>query len=310
MRCFVRRLLSLLVIPLLFLAACGDDGGSASGGLEGVTVEGETQSKPQVEFEDGYSVDNTEVETLVKGDGAKVGAEDVVTVDYVGINARNGEEFDSSWQSGQPATFSLGAGMITGFNKALVGQNVGSRIVAAIPPKDGYGSQGNPQAGIQGQDTLVFVIDIRDAAPSKAQGTAVDPPATLPHLATDQQDLPTQFHRTRQTEPKPSESAAYTVIKGDGDPVEAGQTVTLNYLGQIYPDGKVFDSSYGRSTASFPIGQGQPLPCFDELVGQTIGSRAILICTPDDGFGPKGNEQIGVKGDDTLVFAVDLLGAN
>jgi peptidylprolyl isomerase len=310
MRCFVRRLLSLLVIPLLFLAACGDDGGSAGSGLDGVTVEGKTQSKPKVEFEDGYSVGNTEVETLVKGKGAKVAEEDVVTVDYVGINGRNGEEFDSSWQGGQPATFSVGPGMITGFNKALIGQTVGSRIVAAIPPEDGYGSQGNPQAGIQGKDTLVFVIDIRDAAPSKAEGTAVDPPATLPHLATDQQDVPTQFHRTPQTEPKPSKSAAYTVIKGDGDPVEAGQTVTLNYLGQIYPDGKVFDSSYGRSTASFPIGQAQPLPCFDELVGQTVGSRAILVCTADDAFGTKGNPQIGVKGDDTLVFAVDLLGAS
>ena len=314
----MRRLLVLLVLPLLLLTACGGGQDGASGqagedsgaGLAGVSVEGDTESKPQVEFDNGYSVEATQVETLVEGDGEKVGAEDVVTVDYVGINGRNGQEFDSSWQSGQPVTFSLGPGMISGFNKALAGQTVGSRVVAAIPPKDGYGSQGNPQAGIQGGDTLVFVIDIRNASGSQAEGRAVQPPADLPHLATDQQGVPTEFHKTPQTAPAPDRSVAHTVIRGDGAPIESGQTVTLNYLGQVYPDGKIFDSSFGRSSASFPIGQGQPLPCFDELVGQTVGSRAILLCPPSDAFGPQGNPQAGIGGDDTLIFAVDLLSAS
>jgi peptidylprolyl isomerase len=278
--------------------------------MAGVTVKGDAKSKPTVNIEDGYSVGSTKVETLVEGQGQKVGAQDVVTVDYVGINARDGKEFDSSWKTGQPATFSLGPGMIGGFNKALAGQKVGSRVLAAIPPEDGYGSQGNPQAGIKGKDTLVFVIDIRDASASQAQGAAVEPPATVPHLQTDQQDVPTEFHETAQTAPAPEATAVHTVIKGAGAPVESGQTVTLNYLGQVYPDGKVFDSSFGRASANFPIGQGQPLPCFDELVGQTVGSRAILVCPPQDAFGPKGNPQIGVTGTDTLIFAVDLLGAS
>ncbi|HEX2176314.1 MAG TPA: FKBP-type peptidyl-prolyl cis-trans isomerase [Nocardioidaceae bacterium] len=310
----MRLLLALLVPFLLLLAGCGGDeqaasGGASGDGLDGVAVQGGTDSKPQVEIDDGYSVSSTQAETLVEGDGDKVGAQDVVTVDYVGINARNGEEFDSSWASGQPATFSLGPGMISGFNKALVGQTVGSRVVAAIPPKDGYGSQGNPQAGIQGNDTLVFVIDIRDASSSQAQGQAVQPPTSLPHLATNKQGQPTEFHQTAQTAPAPKRSAVHTVIKGEGEPIESGQTVTLNYLGQVYPDGQIFDSSFGRASASFPIGQGQPLPCFDELVGQSVGSRAILVCPADEGFGPQGNPQAGIKGDDTLIFAVDLLRA-
>jgi peptidylprolyl isomerase len=310
MRCFVRRLPALLVLALLVLTGCGGDQQAASGpGLDGVTVTGGTDSKPQVQIDNGYSVDNMQVQTLVKGDGAKVGGQDVVTVDYVGINGRNGQEFDSSWKSGQPATFSLGPGMISGFNKALTGQTVGSRVVAAIPPEDGYGSQGNPQAGIKGQDTLVFVIDIRGSSPSKATGEAVEPPAGLPHLATDSQGLPAQFHATGQTAPAPEQVKAYTVIEGGGAPVEAGQTVTLNFLGQVYPDGQTFVRSYGQSPTSLPIGQGQPLPCFDELVGQPVGSRVILLCPPDAAFGPQGNPQAGIKGTDTLIFAVDLLNA-
>jgi peptidylprolyl isomerase len=307
----VRRLLALLVLPLLLLTACGGDGGSAGEeALPGVTVQGDPKSKPKVQFENGYSVDTTQVETLVKGDGAKVGDQDTVTVDYVGINGRTGEEFDSSWKTGQPATFSLGPGMISGFNKALAGQTVGSRVVAAIPPEDGYGSQGNPQAGIQGDDTLVFVIDIRDATASQAQGQAVQPPATVPHLATDPSGVPQQFHETPQTAPAPKQTEVFTVIKGEGAPIEQGQTVTLNYLGQIYPGGRVFDSSFGRSSVSFPMGQGQPLPCFDELVGQTVGSRAIVVCPAAEGFGTQGNPQVGIKGTDTLIFAVDLLDAS
>jgi peptidylprolyl isomerase len=311
MRCFVRRLLTLLVLPLLLSTACGGEGGSAGEeALPGVTVQGEPKSKPQVQFDDGYSVDNTQVETLVKGTGERVGDQDTVTVDYVGINGRNGQEFDSSWKTGQPATFSLGPGMISGFNKALAGQTVGSRVVAAIPPEDGYGSQGNPQAGIQGDDTLVFVIDIRSATPSQAQGQAVQPPATVPHLAADSTGVPREFHETPRTAPAPTQTQAYTVIKGEGAPVEEGQSVTMHYLGQVYPGGRVFDSSFGRSSVTFPIGQGQPLPCFDELVGQTVGSRAILICPASEGFGPQGNPQVGIQGDDTLIFAVDLLGAS
>jgi peptidylprolyl isomerase len=297
------------VLPLLFLAACGGSGGTEA--LDGVTVQGgDTQSKPKVDLEDGYSVDNMQVKTLVKGDGTKLGGQDTVTVDYVGINGRNGQEFDSSWKNGQPATFSLGPGMISGFNKALTGQTVGSRVVAAIPPEDGYGSQGNPQAGIKGTDTLVFVIDIRGVTPSQATGNPVSVPPDLPHLLTDKDGLPAQFHAVKTTAPAPKEVEVHPVLQGDGAPIKAGQTVTMSFLGEIYPAGSPFVKTYGQSPTSLPVGQGQPLPCFDQLVGQTVGSRVILICPPDSAFGPNGNAQAGIKGTDTLIFAIDLLSAS
>jgi FKBP-type peptidyl-prolyl cis-trans isomerase len=130
-----------------------------SSSLNDVTVTGKFGDKPEVEFEPAMSVEETEIKTLSEGDGAVVKDSDEVTVNYRGINGRTGEEFDSSWTTGQPATFSLD-GVVPGFKKAIAGQTIGSRVLVAIPPKDGYGTTGNPQAGIQGTDTLVFVIDI------------------------------------------------------------------------------------------------------------------------------------------------------
>jgi FKBP-type peptidyl-prolyl cis-trans isomerase len=130
-----------------------------SSSLSDVTVTGKFGDKPEVEFEPAMSVEETEIKTLSEGDGAVVKDSDEVTVNYRGINGRTGEEFDSSWTTGQPATFSLD-GVVPGFKKAIAGQTIGSRVLVAIPPKDGYGTTGNPQAGIQGTDTLVFVIDI------------------------------------------------------------------------------------------------------------------------------------------------------
>jgi FKBP-type peptidyl-prolyl cis-trans isomerase len=128
--------------------------------LSGVTVTGKFGDEPTVEFEPALSVDKTEVKTLSKGDGEAVKETDQVKVNYQGINGRTGEEFDSSWTQGEPVTFPSLSGVVTGFKKAIAGQTVGSRVLVAMTPEDGYGTAGNPDAGIQGNDTLLFVIDI------------------------------------------------------------------------------------------------------------------------------------------------------
>jgi peptidylprolyl isomerase len=307
----VRRLASLLVLPLLVLPACGGGQSASGSALDGVTVKGSAQSQPQVRVEKGFSVDSTQVKTLVNGQGPTVGPRDTVTVDYVGVNGRSGRVFDSSWATGQPATFPLGPGMISGFNKALSGQTVGSRVLAAIPPQDGYGSQGQPQAGIQGGDTLVFVVDIREVMPTEPHGQAVAPPADLPHMATNAQGVPVGFHETPQTAPAPDQLEVHTLIQGDGAKVQRGDQLTVNYLGQVYPAGEIFDQSYSRGQpATFQVGVGSLIPGWDKgLVGVREGSRVVLVVPPDEGYGPQGNPQAGIGGQDTLIFVVDVLNA-
>jgi FKBP-type peptidyl-prolyl cis-trans isomerase len=102
-----------------------------------------------------------QAKTLIQGTGPRVGKGKLLVAQYEGLIWRTGKVFDSSWQHGSPAAFPIGAGkVIPGWDKALVGQRVGSRLLLVIPPKDGYGSRGAAQAGIKATDTLVFVVDI------------------------------------------------------------------------------------------------------------------------------------------------------
>lgn len=97
------------------------------------------------------------ISTLKKGDGNVVTDGASVAVAYTGVLWATGETFDSSWGRAPYSLFPTG-GVIPGFTQALVGQTVGSQVIAVIPPEFGYGEAGTQ--GISGTDTLVFVIDI------------------------------------------------------------------------------------------------------------------------------------------------------
>jgi peptidylprolyl isomerase len=88
-----------------------------------------------------------------------------VIAHYTGVLWGSGDEFDSSWANGSPTEFTIGGeGVIPAWNKALVGQTVGSQLLLVVPPAEGYGAEGAPSAGIAPTDTLVFVVDILHAA--------------------------------------------------------------------------------------------------------------------------------------------------
>lgn len=104
----------------------------------------------------------TEVEVLRQGSGETVESGDEVVVQYTGVLWEDGEVFDSSWERGEPATFTVadgeGSQVIPGFSKAIIGQQVGSQVGVVVAPEDGYGEQGSAQ--IPANATLFFVVDI------------------------------------------------------------------------------------------------------------------------------------------------------
>lgn len=129
------------------------------------TVALDAAGKPTITVPAGVAAPTSlVVQPLIKGDGPVVRSGQTVVVHYTGIVYGTGKQFDSSWDRGQPATFPIGKGqVIPGWHKGIVGQTVGSQLLLVIPPADGYGTNGNSQAGITGTDTLVFVVDILDA---------------------------------------------------------------------------------------------------------------------------------------------------
>ena len=127
-----------------------------------VAVTGSTEAAaPRVDVTAPFSVTQTEVHTLHAGDGSVVAPTATVSVCYMGVNGRDGKVFDSSYQRGVPADFPLN-GVVPGFQKAITGQKVGSTVGVAMAAADGY-PDGQPQAGIQKGDTLVFAIKILSA---------------------------------------------------------------------------------------------------------------------------------------------------
>jgi FKBP-type peptidyl-prolyl cis-trans isomerases 1 len=98
------------------------------------------------------------VVTLVQGDGPAVKSGQTITVNYVGVSNTTGEEFDSSWKRGEPASFPIGTGgVIKGWDQGLVGVKVGSRVQLDIPSNLAYGDNG------QVPGPLRFVVDILGA---------------------------------------------------------------------------------------------------------------------------------------------------
>jgi FKBP-type peptidyl-prolyl cis-trans isomerase len=184
----MRRSLSLLAVPVLVLglAACASESStgdtattapsaaSSSAPSDGPTrasgeaqepqagfptVELDSDGRPTVTLPGTEAPADLQVETLIKGDGPVVEDGAQVTVQYQGSLWKDGSVFDESWARGEPATFGTGQ-VIPGFAAGIVGQTIGSQTLVVIPPAEGYGEAGAPQAGIAGDDTLVFVIDI------------------------------------------------------------------------------------------------------------------------------------------------------
>ena len=95
---------------------------------------------------------------LIEGGGEPIAIGDTVVLHYSGWTW-TGTQFDSSWESGSPASFPITKeGLIEGFVMALEGVTVGSQVIAVMPPELAYGD--NAQGQIPAGSTLIFVIDV------------------------------------------------------------------------------------------------------------------------------------------------------
>ncbi len=313
----MRRIASALLPVLLLATACGSSKSSdvetPVGALADVTVSGASTEQPKIDFSAPLSFPSTQSKVVTEGagDGDPIQPDSRVTIDYVGINASDGAEFDSSWKGGKPATFSLD-GVIAGLSKGLQGDHAGDRVLITIASKDGFGELGNGSA-IRKGDSLIFVVDVRkvDNPLAEATGTPDPAPPTVPKLTYDDNDHPEKFVATDKTTKSPSELGVFPIIKGDGATVKSGQTITVEYVGQLYPDGSVFDESWSNDQpVSFSIGTGAVIEGWDKgLVGQRVGSRVVLVIPSELGYGSAAQGS-DIPADSDLIFVIDILQAS
>ncbi len=116
--------------------------------------------KPVVTIPEGDAPTELLLEDLVEGSGPEATPGRRVAVHYVGVAWSDGQQFDASFDRGEPLVFKLGVGqVIQGWDTGIAGMKVGGRRRITIPPHLGYGSRG---AGgvIKPNETLVFVCDL------------------------------------------------------------------------------------------------------------------------------------------------------
>jgi len=270
--------------------------------LDEIKVSGELGKAPKVTIDDPWAVDKTRTKVLdpnPKGTTVKPGQS--VEMNYAAYNARTGEMFDDSFARGTTAAFNL-AQVVPGFQKGLVGQHEGSRVLIAMPGSDGYdGSGGNPQIGVKMGDTLVFVVDIVAVPLEGPEGTEKDAKAGLPTV-TDKDGVP---EITIPKSDPPAELQAETLIEGKGKKVAESDAITMNYRWVRWSDGKVLEETYGKAPAEVPLSNLVP-GVVKGLTGKTVGSRVLLVIPPSESY-PEGNQTPSISPTETTVMVVDVL---
>ena len=119
--------------------------------------------KPEIDFPGGEPPAELEITDIWEGKGPVASAGDRVAVHYVGVAHSTGEEFDASWDRGEPLSFQLGAGqVIPGWDQGVQGMKVGGRRQLVIPPDLAYGDRGAGNMIAPGE-TLIFVCDLVSA---------------------------------------------------------------------------------------------------------------------------------------------------
>jgi FKBP-type peptidyl-prolyl cis-trans isomerase len=309
----MRRIAVLLSAPLIAVAALAGCGSSSPSSASQVSVSGRFGAAPAVTIPTAKAGSSLTVKTVVHGNGPALGKSDAFIGNYAVYiwSGTSHRLVQSTFTTKNPQLFA--GPLLPGLKTALVGQKMGSRVLAVIPPAQGYGKSGNPQAGVKPTDTLVFVVDmLKEFAPAAS--------ASGQQVSTGGGSLPT-VSPARGTQPQitipsgkpPSTLVAKTLIKGTGPALQKGDTAVVQYVGEIWQSKNVFDASWKRGQPfSFQLGAvpSQVIPGWDKgLLGQPVGSRVLLVIPPADGYGKAGQPQAGIKGTDTLVFVVDIVGA-
>ncbi|MEV4255246.1 FKBP-type peptidyl-prolyl cis-trans isomerase, partial [Spirillospora sp. NPDC049652] len=291
----------VLAVPLFLAAGCG-------GSDVQVSVKGTAGQRPEVKIPKGTPKDGFATKVLAKGKGRGARKGDLVVADYVGYRwSKDGSKLlASSYLTGQPEAFPTWE-VVPGLAKAFEGARPGGRVVAKIPPKQGYGDAGDQGRQIGPDDTLVYVLDVRGvfarSAMAHGQSRTLSDPA-LPQVGDGGAGQAPSI--TVPKRPAPKALRTRTLVQGDGPQVRKGQLLALQYKGVFWRNGKEFDSSW---TSGHPhavtIGTGQVIKGWDQaLVGQRVGSRLLLAVPPDLAYKPLGGlPQAGIRANTRLSSA-------
>ena len=262
---------------------------------DAIQVSGEVGVEPTVSFTTPIEVEEMQRTVVVEGTGDTVAEGDYVTYAVAAYDAQTGELLESAGFSGSelaPAPIVAGSVLGAAFGCAPVGTRVAA-VTAA-----------NASAA-----SAVYVIDLLAAVPADEYVAPVDETcqpvapadgAAFPSV-TWKDDEPTV---TVPAADPPTEVTLQVLSEGDGEVVEAGDSVTVDYQGVKWSDGTIFDSSWERGSPATFVTTGVVAGFGNALIGQKVGSQLLVAIPPACGYGGSAHE----LAQETLVFVITIEG--
>lgn len=252
--------------------------------------------------------DKVLVKTLKQGDGAVVCPGATIKANYVGA-LWDGTVFDSSFDRGQAATFSLDR-VVKGWSYGLAHAHVGDRVQLVIPATLGYGSQA--AGSIPANSTLVFVVDIVSASVENiadesvltgATATGEELPAGITVTGDPAQEPTLSIDDNAAA---PTERKVYVIYQGSGEELTDDQAFLYKAVGGVWGTNGHTESTWGDSIQQGGVAQAG-------LAGYTVGSRLLLVLPSDNGAdqsGQSGEQQSGQSGQapNVSVLVIDIVG--
>jgi FKBP-type peptidyl-prolyl cis-trans isomerase len=280
---------------------------SSGGASKAVEASGAVLSKPTISFPTPLRPKTTEATTVKSGEGDPIQGDQFVSGYLTILDGTTGEVLDqSSYTPESASSFVIDRLPIEGLKKGLQCARVGSRVAVVVPAKEAFTDETRP-TGLSKDDSLVVVVDFKDAYLARAQGTAQIAQAGLPSVVLAPDGRP---GITVPAADPPKKLQIATLIGGSGKTVKDGDKVLVHYTGVIWDTGSVFDSSWEKD-APIPVDvaedQAGVIPGFRKaLTGAKVGTQILAVIPPDEGYGDQASGTIPAGS--TLVFVIDVLG--
>lgn len=147
-----------------------------------------------------------------------------------------------------------------------------------------------------------------DSSTGSSESTAASTESTTAAKQAKPGATKTKPKVTVPSGPPPAKLEVVEIEEGSGAKAEAGDTVSVQYVGVGYESGEEFDSSWSRNEPfSFQLGAGMVIPGWDQGVqGMKVGGRRELIIPPELAYGEAGSPP-AIGPNETLIFVIDLL---
>jgi peptidylprolyl isomerase len=293
--------------------------------------------EPKVIMPEGTPPETIAERDVIEGIGHMALSGSKVTIQYVAVDYKTGKKLGkSSWEQGKPLTFTIGKGeVMEGLEQGAEGMEVGDRREMVIPPDLNTGP-GVP-AGIPPNTRVIILADMlrvqgggEEESSEEEKPTEEKPTEEKPTEEKPTEEKPSQEKSGKKSGggelskaeaskikkpkvtvpsgPPPKKLVVKDLKNGKGPTAEAGDEVTVQYVGVDYKNGKEFDSSWSRNEPfTFALGSSSVIPGWEQgIEGMKLGGRRELIIPPELAYGPAGSPPT-IGPNETLIFVVDLL---